>query len=247
MNDSSVGRPFNYSVRESRRARHVRLVVSIEQGLEVVVPKGFDRRRIPHLLHEQHAWIERALRRIDVAQTRQPAPDVRPNVVELLAIGERWEVAWADGGEQPISVCEEEGRLRIAGSGCAPLAWRAALRRWIVDKARDHLVGQLESLAVEHGFAVQRIEVRCQRTRWGSCSMQGTVSLNAQLLFLPRELVRYVLLHELCHTAQPDHSPHFWRLLRGCEPDADALRRRLRTAWTYVPRWASSEACPRAA
>jgi predicted metal-dependent hydrolase len=65
------------------------------------------------------------------------------------------------------------------------------------------------------------------------------VSLNAQLLFLPREFARYVLHHELCHAAHPDHSRAFWARLARFEPDARHLRARMRDGWQYVPGWLS--------
>jgi hypothetical protein len=79
--------------------------------------------------------------------------------------------------------------------------------------------------------------VRNPHTRWGSYSRKETVSLNQNLLFLPTHLVRYVLLHELCHSVHLEHSAQFWSLLRDKEPRADALRDELRLAWRYLPDW----------
>ena len=80
--------------------------------------------------------------------------------------------------------------------------------------------------------------IKNQRTRWGSCTRQGRVSLNCKLLFLNREQVRYVMGHELCHTLELNHSVRFWALLRQFEPRADALHGSMRDAWTLVPAWA---------
>ena len=84
--------------------------------------------------------------------------------------------------------------------------------------------------------------VRWQKTRWGSCSRrvgapEPHLSLNAGLLFLPPHLVRYVILHELCHASRMDHSPEFWRRLESIEPAAQTLRSELRSAWRFVPAW----------
>jgi hypothetical protein len=64
------------------------------------------------------------------------------------------------------------------------------------------------------------------------------ISLNCKLLFLAPELVRHVLVHELCHTVELNHSPRFWALVQRFEPDARTLRRRMRDAWRDVPVWA---------
>jgi hypothetical protein len=106
-----------------------------------------------------------------------------------------------------------------------------------MDAARDHLAPWVEQLATLVQVRFARVRIGCQRTRWGSYSTRGTVSLNAGLLFLPAELTRYVLLHELCHVAQPNHSPAFWSLLEQHAPDARQLRDRLRSSHGVAPRW----------
>jgi hypothetical protein len=90
-----------------------------------------------------------------------------------------------------------------------------------------------------------RGQIRGQRTRWGSCSGRGTISLNWHLLFLTPEQVRYVLLHELCHTVELNHSPRFWRLLQQHQPDSEVLRQVMRRAWQDLPAWLHEAQQPR--
>jgi predicted metal-dependent hydrolase len=79
--------------------------------------------------------------------------------------------------------------------------------------------------------------VKNQRTRWASCSAKKNLSLNTKLLFLSPDLVRYVLIHELCHTVYMDHSKEFWRFVASHEPGYKALDQALREAWKTVPDW----------
>ncbi len=230
----------DHVVRESTRAKHVHLRVSARAGLEVVVPVGFDRREVPALLREKAAWIARALREVDRARelALPDSAEEPPERIVLRAFGETWTVDPGSVERAPVSVREYgDGRLRIEGWVGDPAAWRQALRRWVMRKARRHLVPWLEAEAAALGVRVARVSVRCPRTRWGSFSQSGTVSLNAQLLFLPPELVRYVLVHELCHATHPNHSPQFWRLVKRHVPDAQALRATLRDGWQLVPDW----------
>jgi len=78
---------------------------------------------------------------------------------------------------------------------------------------RVKLVNRLDQLARKHGFVYARVTIRDQHTRWGSCSYGNNISLNRKLIFLPAQLQDYVLLHELAHTRQRDHSPRFWAII----------------------------------
>jgi predicted metal-dependent hydrolase len=74
------------------------------------------------------------------------------------------------------------------------------------------------------GVTVRRIEVRDQRTRWGSCSTRGTLSFNWRLVLAPFDVLDYVVVHELCHLVEPNHSRRFWRLLETRRPGWRAQR-----------------------
>ena len=117
---------------------------------------------------------------------------------------------------------------------------RLALQQWIKRQARAHLVPWLTEVSQGLQLPVGRVMVRCQRSRWGSCSRHRTISLNQKLLFVPTPLVRYVFVHELCHVVHFDHSPAFWDYLAQHEPEWKALDEELDMAWRYVPLWASS-------
>ena len=80
-------------------------------------------------------------------------------------------------------------------------------------EARKLLTDRLEQLAARHGFTYQRVYVRRQKTRWGSCSVRNNISLNINLVRLPADLMDYIILHELVHTRIKDHSPRFWAAL----------------------------------
>lgn len=79
--------------------------------------------------------------------------------------------------------------------------------------ARNIIVNRLEELARRHRFSYNKVFVRSQKTRWGSCSGQNNINLNVNLIRLPNALMDYIILHELVHTRIKDHSPRFWKML----------------------------------
>jgi predicted metal-dependent hydrolase len=94
--------------------------------------------------------------------------------------------------------------------------------------AVDELPGRLLRLAATHGLEVARVTVRNQRSRWGSCSRDGTIALNWRLLQMPTTVCDYVLLHELMHLREPNHSPRFWAQVASVCPDYAQARAWLR-------------------
>jgi hypothetical protein len=232
---------FEYRLRESARARHVRLRVTPQSGLEVVVPRGYNPARIPGMLEKKQAWIRAALERTEAERKLNgPEPAWKlPDEIELPVLGQMWQVTVQEIGAPWVAVRETgPGQLLIHGCITDEQASRAALARWLVRQAYAHLAPRLEELSRQLDLAFRRVYFKRQRTRWGSCSHHKAISLNAKLLFLAPALVRYVMVHELCHLAEMNHSPRFWSLVQKYHADFRAHDRELRKGWKSVPRWA---------
>lgn len=107
---------------------------------------------------------------------------------------------------------------------------RKAVTTAVLRRAKELLPPRLKQLAQEKGFTYNRCIVKNVHTRWGSCSTKGNINLNMHLVQLPNELIDYVLLHELCHTVEMNHSERFWTLLDSVTAPAKAkeLRKKLK-------------------
>ena len=228
-----------YTVRESTRAKHVRLTLSPHDGLVVVVPTGFDRRRIPSIVSGKAAWIRKHTQTLDRQRLAMGVdPAVRlPERIDLPAMGRTWAVSYRPSPGTRTSLVEEGFDRLVVSRPQNDSAAQRALRQWLLRQGRGHLTPALQRRASDHGFEVKRVRIGCQKSRWGSCSSRGTISLNAKLLFLPPEWVHYVLMHELCHTREMNHSDRFWQLLERHVPNARDVRKGLREAWVRIPAW----------
>jgi hypothetical protein len=96
--------------------------------------------------------------------------------------------------------------------------------------ARTELIPRLHELAAQHGLRVRSVTIRNQRSRWGSCARNGTIALNFRLVQMPAAVRDYVLVHELMHLRQQNHSRRFWRLVEAACPDFRSAERWLKTA-----------------
>jgi hypothetical protein len=233
---------LTYTVRVSRRARYARLKMSPHEGLIVVVPEGFDTKLVPGLVESRKEWITKVQQSFDRRRVSgvSDATVVPPSMIELAGIGESWRVTYRSEPRTGVSVRESgPEELVVAGAVHDHALCRAALERWLKRRADARLVPQIMRLASIHGFTVSDVSVRKQRSRWGSCSSRGKISLNLKLLFLPPLLVRYIMVHELCHTLHMNHSSRYWTEVERFDPDYAPHDREMRHAWRYVPGWIS--------
>jgi predicted metal-dependent hydrolase len=235
--DSAGGLPA-YRVRVSPRARQVLLKVHPRDGLCVVVPPDFDPRLIPEVVARRKDWISETMARFRAERDQAGcgAADEPPMLLDFRAVAETWQLDYAPRPGQALKLtANSHGRLLVSGEPTEEEALRHLLRAFIRRRATALLPPQVRALAADTGLCPSRIAVRFQRSRWGSCSAAGHVNLNAKILFLPPELARHVLLHELCHLAHLNHGPDFHALLAGLSPGSAELERRLSRAMVYAP------------
>ena len=231
---------LDYKVRESHKAKHVNLKISPHYGLEIVVPKGFDHRRIPEILQRKQKWIHKISQRFAAQQEflTATAPDQTITQIELPAIAETWQVAYYPTADSQVTVTEQAGQqLQIRGAIAHADLCHEVLREWLAHKARLHLVPWLQTVSHEVELPFEKASVRGQKTRWASCSQRKMISLNYKLLFLPPQVVHYVFVHELCHTVHMNHSSAFWSLVAEKEPNYEELDAELHNIWHYIPLW----------
>jgi len=129
------------------------------------------------------------------------------------------------------------GVLRVLSAEHTDRHVSAALLRWLGGIAAVELGQRLDALSDELGIGYARMHLRRQRTRWGSCSAAGTISLNMCLMFQRPAVVRYLMVHELCHRRHMNHSDRYWRLVESFETEWRALDAELLKGWRHVPAW----------
>ena len=224
-----------WRVRASNRAR--RLTVRVFPGgqVEIVVPNGTRPRAVERFVSRHRSWI---VRKVAQYQSVEPVEgDSLPEVIQFQASGDRWQVEYVEASGTP-RLMVADARIRLIGDQSRVLLLRHALQRFTMRAAHAILIPQLELLASEYGLQYASAQIRRQRTRWGSCSRHGTISLNACLVFQPAAVVRYLLLHELAHTRHMNHSRRFWELVARLEPRWREMDAALTGGWREVPAWA---------
>ena len=219
-----------FAVRVSPRARRLTARVHVGGRVEIVVPVGVSAKAVRDFVQRFTPWIDR---KVAAMQCDVEAASHMPRSVEFAFTEERFDVEWLAGPKRGSAQQGNCLTVQAPDEGAA----RVVLRAWLKRAAGERLAPRLLGLADELNYCVSRVAIRCQRTRWGSCSTRGTVSLNCSLVFLPPDVVRYLFIHELAHTKHMNHSASFWRLVEKLEPDYRRLDRQLLAGWRTVPAW----------
>lgn len=224
------------SVRESKRARRLSIKVYPRGRVEVVVPKRTPARHVEAFVEEHRDWIEKS--RQSFAKVLPPEPFMLPNVVELPAIDKRFRVRYERKSDASTVRFRNSGEtVTLSGRTGDDELCVAALRRWLASVAKKEFAPRLESLSAQTDNPFEKMHVRGQRSCWGSHSSTGTISINYCLLFVQPELLRYLMIHELCHARHMNHSRHFWARVRRHEPDYRKLDKSLGDSWKKIPAW----------
>lgn len=225
-----------FSVRESSRAKRLSIKVFPRGKVEVVVPKRTRSRDVEAFVAENRGWIRKT--RASFAESHAPEPFRLPSRIKLAAIGRNFGVVYQpEQGADTVRYRVTGDIIRLSGRTADESQCVAALKRWLAALARSEFEPRLRALAGETGTRYKRLHVRGQKTCWGSHSSTGTLSINYCLLFLGPSLVRYLMIHELCHSRHMNHSRRFWRLVGRFAPDYRRLDRALGDAWKQIPTW----------
>lgn len=195
------------------RARRYILRVQPDGTARVTIPRGGSQREAVNFAERHTLWVERQLAKPPVSLA---APPWGPGV-EILYRGE------------PVVMERVGTELRFADQAVGVTGegpdFRPAIERHLQRLAARELAARTFELAAAHQLDVRRVTVRSQRSRWGSCSARGTISLNWRLIQAPAFVRDYLILHELMHLKEMNHSSRFWqRVEEVCPNYAEAER-----------------------
>jgi len=216
---------YPYKLVKSQRAKHIRIKISAIGELSVVLPRGISEMHAHGFLQKKSQWVSKTINDMPVVENTQ-----FPDHLDLKLLNEYWKVEYISLDKSGYIQVKEisMGHLEIKGNLKDWGLVSKTINQWCKKKAKYIFKTMLENLAEEHGFHFNKLSIRSQKTRWGSCSSSKNINLNSKLLFMPIHIVEYVIIHELCHTIEMNHSSNFWRLVEDCDPDYRQNRKQLK-------------------
>jgi predicted metal-dependent hydrolase len=202
---------ITYTLRRSFKARRVRLEVRQQTGLTVIVPRSYPVSRVPEILKSKAGWISRNLQRFSQlellpASRELSSGDTVPYLGRNLKLVPQ-QNHYGDG------VVLEETRLAVSPDLFNNGLLGPALEQWYRVEAARLINERTAKISSLMGLSYKRIVIRGQKTRWGSCSHKKNLSFNWKLIMVPEPVVDYVIIHELIHVKEMNHSKRFWAMV----------------------------------
>ncbi len=216
-----------YKLVKSRRAKYVRIKISASGEVSVVLPQGVAAKHAHGFIKKKSQWIVKTIKAIPEVKN-----NLFPETLDLKLLDEQWKLNYVKHTPPLLhdvkleQISSNTLEIRVATDDWIDV--KKLLNKWCRLKAKKIFPEMLEALAEEHGFHFNKISIRSQKTRWGSCASNKNISLNSKLLLMPEYIVKYVMIHELCHTIEMNHSAKFWNLVEDCDPQYRENRKQLK-------------------
>lgn len=222
-----AGREVPYTVRASGRARYVRLQVGVGTGLEVVTPGKFDPGDLDGILRRKQKWILDKLG--EFGRVDEKGAPIQQQVCRRVPFcGREYEVETRVGHRAAPGVTVEESKLMVTVPEGAEGDVRRVLEQWLRSTARVIIRKRVQEVSEKLNLAYNQVFIKGQKTRWGSCSSKRNLNFNWRLVMAPEQVQDYIIVHELIHLVEPNHSERFWALVEKACPDYKAHRAWLR-------------------
>ncbi|WP_299076008.1 M48 family metallopeptidase [uncultured Paraglaciecola sp.] len=235
--------PLHYSLRRHPKARGLRIRITPFDGVIVTMPKYPGRYLdVDRFVLENEEWIAAKLEECGLDNTGTVAQTLdlnSPMFVEGLpyrfAIGS---VGTLEAGDSSVRI-DDDGQLILRNADVRVERFEENLRGLLFERAGSRITEAAGELALQLAVEPQKIKVRSLKSRWGSCTSDGRLVFNWRLVLFPPRILRYVVLHELCHLRHFDHSQAFWDLVarhdREYEEKVEWLRTNgIRADWLAV-------------
>ena len=214
-----IDKNLRVTVKRSARLKTAELIVD-RGSVEIIVPSSLDEHRITKILESKKDWIRQKLR----IQSEFLIPKGKEYVSgeSFTYLGKNYRLKVHQTGSAEVKL--KSGRLEVGlGRGLKPAereqVVKESLMRWYQIRAEERLREKIQRYAKILGVSPKSVKTRDFKSRWGSCSIHGDITFNWRIIVAPHRIIDYVVVHELSHLVQHDHSDAFWKTIAKVLPD----------------------------
>ncbi len=207
-------------LKTSNRSRHIRITIHRDQRVELTVPSFVSKEKAIEFLNSKENWIKDKL-----AYYTKFSDAISKKEDEAFYLGKTYKINITSGVKPNVILNDS---LNVTLKNNTQLSLKKTLSNWYKDEARKKITDLVQVYSSAYSYNVNKIRIGRQKTRWGSCSKCGNLNFNYKLIMAPEEVIRYVVLHELTHLSEMNHSKRFWGLMSERCPEYREHRKWLR-------------------
>ena len=213
-----------YTIKRSPKRKKLTITVERDRSLVVHAPESTSEETIREVVESKRQWIDEKTRHAQKYEERPHPPGKElVNGESTLYLGRQYQIEVIPSDSTEIRF---EQRFLIPASLAGER--RTVLRNWYINRAKERILPKVESIAATLGVEFASAKIVDNRFRWGSCTVKNNVNLNWRLIKAPMFVIDYVIVHELAHLIEANHTSRFWNIVRTHAPTAEKARGWLR-------------------
>jgi len=194
-----------------KKVKNASIRIGSNLDITITVPRMYSQERLDNLIKEKSLWISKTLMKLSKRKK-----DIHLNENEVLLFGEIYTLTIDPSVSNKILTYHDSKRI-VTNHEITRKS--SILINWYIHLAKKEITKMAEGLAEQYGFTYNRIFIRDQKTKWGTCSSKKNLSFNWRLIRCPRYVIEYLIIHELSHLKVMNHSARFWELVESMCPD----------------------------
>lgn len=207
-----AGRTIKIDVRTSKRARRLRLVSGIN-GVEAIAPSDYRAEELQSFVSSKRDWIIKTSRYY--SRLKERCGELEPGTIYFLGSKYHFHVV----KDRQRSVVLSHAMRVVTFHVTDRRTYKQEIQEWYKEETGRIIADRLPALATRLNLRYNKVSIKSQRSRWASCSRKGNLNFNLLLVAAPLEVIDYVIIHELMHLVELDHSPRFWQLVKEADPE----------------------------
>ncbi len=202
---------FEYTVKRSKKRKKLTITVERDQSVIVHAPEGITEDEIHEIVMSKKRWVQEKISHPQKYREIPHAPGKEMvNGESILYLGQLYQIEFISSDSREIQLTQT-----LLIPECLGTESTKALKNWYLDRAKEKIIPRAKEYAKKFGVEAAEIKIVDNRYRWGSCTLKDNVTINWRLIKAPMYVIDYVVVHELAHLIEANHTPRFWNLVKS--------------------------------
>ncbi len=209
---------YKFSVIKRRGIKNIRLKIDKDGLVRVSLPWYIPKTEAKKILIKNTKWLEKNFTLLNNQKNEYFYLGSKIKITEIV-----------DSKYLSIEYKFDNGVFYIRSNGNLKIDRKEIYHHWLRKEAKKYIPKETQKIASKYNFKYNKISIKNMTSRWGSCSTKKNLSFNLKLMYFKPKIIEYVIVHELCHLKEMNHSKNFWLLVEDIIPDYKICRKKIKT------------------